>query len=602
MTEHNEPTNIPIDGTEVSFPKRPASPIERQLRTEFDTAITIVDRSGALDQLDEVLLTRHPTSGKVIGRPRSITTRAFLVVAVVNFLLDGSGEVSSIVRTFNQLPQDLLTALGVRFSAGTVPEHAIDHVWNRISEACNGSPIRDGKRIPVDLEGNRFNAFKAQQKDRKALRDDLGEDERTSVTDRRLSTRGMPRDLNEAELKERTRRLESVTDALLQATIPTELNLGLWAIDWTDHEAWARTYRNAKEDKLGVASADPDAGWGRRHPKGNKISGHAPRSNDDDLAGDHRFELSKVERYYGYIAHFAVTTADTWPDGTAPEIAASMRVAAAHDMDGVAPALIDMVDSMQHAGLPVERVIVDRGYSMRTAERWLVPLSDRGVFASFDLPHYQFGRRGTHHGAVIMNGEMYCPHMPDELVNVQIPGSSSPPSVWKDYHAAKASLDQYKFRRRGKLTPSLKMRVDCPARAGTCRCPLVPSSQSIPYEKDIPTIEDPPTEDEAPKCCTAATLTVPREVGLGVRQLYPHGTKEWIAEYDQRTSVERFNSSLKFEQRVQHSQIRVLGQAKNTLMLCFAAVATNVRHIRNWENATGRSASTLTADVVGEAA
>ncbi|MEO7836168.1 MAG: hypothetical protein ABIS21_00835 [Acidimicrobiales bacterium] len=581
------------------------SPMDERLRRDFRDAVSIVDASGAVEALDDALVNVDPHSGKPIGRARVVTPRAVFVAGIVTFLQDRPGDVTSITRTLNDLPQDLLEELGLfpAIAPGEVPAGKVSYMWNRMTEVCNPSPIRAGKRLDIDMDGNTSNAFGAKQIDAKYLRPDLADDELSTKARRAVINRGAPRYLDDEERARRQTRLDLVSDHLLQATIPTELALGRWAVDWTDFESRALSYRNAKPTKLGKTSADPDAAWGRRRTRGNRIAGRLRCPSDRDGAhdaqtGDNAFEGDKSERFFGYNAHFATTTPAE--DGSAmPEIAACLRLTAANDMAAAAPILVAMADSIADAGLAITKVYIDRGYSMRTTDSWLVPLSDRGIWAAYDLSKEMLGRQGSYEGAVLIGGELHCPQTPDELTNEAVPGPKATRGDWAEYWRRRDMLDQYAFRRLGRPGPDLNQRVQCPAYAEKCRCELQKQSMSIRAGKDIPEIYEPP--ENPPRCCTTPNLSLKRTVGLGSRQQHPHGSRQWVADYEARTAVERYNASVKFEQRLGRGDVRVLGLASWTLMLTMAAVSTNIRHLRNWQEATGRSVSVLAPDMAGAA-
>lgn len=589
MTNQHHPQ--PDAPAEVPVPL-PVSPVDGRIRRNFRDAVTAVDRSVAVETLDGVLVNVSPRTGKVIGRPRAITTRAFIVVAIMNFLDDRPGEVTSITDTFNTLPADLLRELEVPESIGPgrVQHHMVDHVWNRIAEACDSSQFHPGKRLKI-VDGEPVSLYKAKQLDAKCLRPDLAEGDLVSQPTRRLSNRGTERDvpLTEAEQAERRGRLNTVVDGLLQATFPDGYTHSDWAVDWTDIESWGLTYRHDK-----ATSADPDARWGRRRPKGNRIaggrgSGPAEASEGDGATGDDAFEADKNERFFGYNAHIATTGASE----AGIELAGSLRLTPANDNAAVAPTLVEMTDSILAAGMPVASMTVDLGYSMKTAETWLVPLSDRGVSVSFELESAKRGRHGSYRGAVLIGGVPHCPMTPEELTNQKVLAPSATRSDWEVYWDQRDSLDQYAFRPLGARTPDLIQRFQCPAYANKVRCPLQVQSLSLPADKDIPEIYDPPAEP--PLCCTKPNMTLGRDIGLGYRQAHPYGSRSWLAAYASRTAVERYNSSLKYEQQILRGNIRVLGLARVTLMVAMACVATNIRHVRNWESCHS-AASEIEAD------
>jgi len=598
MTEHNTSPETTEKPERKDFRLPPPvdpnlSPLDAELRRHFWDAVTVVDRSQAAVMLDGVLVKRSSRTNKPIGRPRTITPRAVLVGSLVNYMQEGTGEITAITKTLNVLPLDLLDELGLaQLGVGGIPHHKVDHMWNRMVEACNPSPVRDGKRLRI-VDNEVVVEIRRKNVDPKFLRPELTEEELYPEPSRKPSTRGTARPLTTEQADERRTLLNAVCDSLVQATVPLELPLGLWAADWTDHETWANTYRNDKE-----TSADPDARWGRRRPKGNRISlGALPSKTDikkmDEATGNDAFEDDKKELFYGYNVHF-ITTTPLETDPTVPTLTGAIRVAHAADMAGTAPALVDMVDSMLEAELPVNKVLIDKGYSMRTPETWAIPLAERGVFAGFELESHKLARNGSLNGAPLIGGVPHCPRIPEELMDLDpVPGPSASREEFKAYWERYEAREAYAFATRGKLEPGLNIRFDCPAYRNKVRCEHKPQSLSISADKNIPEIYDPPKGENAPKCCTQDTMKPPKNFMLNYRQEHAYGSKKWVLEFEHRTAVERYNSSFKYEQRTNRHEVRVMGLAKTSLVLTMAAVATNIRHLRNWQATTGEVPSTL---------
>lgn len=538
---------------------------DAELRRDFWEAVAVIDRSGLGDDLDRELRPRR-------GPQSRLTFRALLVAGVlVAVRRDGSLDVRSMWRTLNGLPDDLLAELRLRRrdDGQTVSEVQVSHCWNRLAESLDAATTYAGRRIGKPSEDDAARAW------RRGLEDPATRPRRQ----RSPSTRGTARDLQAEDRADRAFRLSRVCDQLLQATLPDGFDSLTIAIDWTDHETWATTYTGR------ATSADPDARWGRRRPSGNRVARRQPVPPDvnHDPAD---WDEGKSELFYGFNQHVAVTTRAT--DGTdTPEVALAIRVTPADAMD-VGPVVVDMVRSIQGAQVAVEEVLVDRGYSTKSVDKIHRPLAGRDTFLTFDYTLAQYGRHGTHEGAVLIGGEPHCPAMPEELANGPRPSPiGSTEAAWASYWENRSRLDSYAFRRLGRPTTDLTQRYECPAAAGRVRCPLRVTSQSIALDKNVPEVFEPPTDPL--RCCTQRTITFPTDVGLGLRQRHPHGSKSWLASYDRRTAVERYFSSVKYEGGAQRHDIRVLGLTRRTLMLTFACVGTNLRHIRNWTERIERS-------------
>ena len=67
---------------------------------------------------------------------------------------------------------------------------------------------------------------------------------------------------------------------------------------------------------------------------------------------------------------------------------------------------------MPAAGIPLGDILADSGYAHRDAAAWAIPLRAAGAQLIQDLHPHDRGPQGTHHGAIIANGNLYCPATP----------------------------------------------------------------------------------------------------------------------------------------------------------------------------------------------
>ena len=132
--------------------------------------------------------------------------------------------------------------------------------------------------------------------------------------------------------------------------------------------------------------ADPEASWGHR-------SGGGP-GQDSEL-------------FFGYYAS-AGTMMREEHGPPVPELARRMTACSCrHDP---ARALVPVLTAMPAAGIPLGDILADSGYAHRDAGAWAIPLRTAGAQLVQDLHPLDRGPRGTHHGAIIANGNLYCPH------------------------------------------------------------------------------------------------------------------------------------------------------------------------------------------------
>ena len=67
----------------------------------------------------------------------------------------------------------------------------------------------------------------------------------------------------------------------------------------------------------------------------------------------------------------------------------------------------------------IEILIADRGYTFAKAERWADPLRELGVDTVFDLHPDQRSTKGTFAGALLLDGSLYCPSLPEALKEIE---------------------------------------------------------------------------------------------------------------------------------------------------------------------------------------
>jgi len=82
-----------------------------------------------------------------------------------------------------------------------------------------------------------------------------------------------------------------------------------------------------------------------------------------------------------------------------------------------ARALVPVLARMPAAGIPPGDILADSGYAHRDAGAWAIPLRRAGAQLIQDLHPHDRGPRGTHAGAIIANGNLYCPQTPARCWN-----------------------------------------------------------------------------------------------------------------------------------------------------------------------------------------
>ncbi|HEX9356806.1 MAG TPA: hypothetical protein VF933_23695, partial [Streptosporangiaceae bacterium] len=302
--------------------------------------------------------------------------------------------------------------------------------------------------------------------------------------------------------------LQAACDDLLEASIPAGFHdaSASLAVDWTDLESFSRPPPRGTSD-----CADPEASWG--HRKNNLL-----RSQD--------------ELFYGYYLSAGIMVPEE--NGAAvPELA--RRATLSSPRHDPVRAFAPVLTAMPAAGIPLGDVLSDSGYAHRDADAWAVPLRAAGARLVQDLHPHDRGPKGTHHGAIIANGNLYCPCTPRTLPELGPLARTATSQQAADHDRQTAELARYKL---GRLTADDAdgyHRVACPAAMGKIRCPLRPSSMTL--DRGRPEILTPPEHPQA--CCTQQTLTVPPEVNAKTAQKHDYPSAAHRRSYARRTGAER---------------------------------------------------------------
>jgi hypothetical protein len=303
-------------------------------------------------------------------------------------------------------------------------------------------------------------------------------------------------------------------DDLLEASIPAQHKdtSAALAADWTDVESWSRPPRHGTSE-----CADPEAHWGHR---------------TSNLPGP------RGEMFFGHYLSAATMVAEEHGPAV-PELARRMTLCSC-ELDPVR-ALAAVLLRMPAAGIPLGDILDDSGYAHRDAAAWAVPLRAAGAQLVQDLHPSDRGPKGTHHGAIIANGNLYCPATPKPLLEL---GPLAPAATAEETAAHDQQTAELARHKLGPISADDAdgyHRVMCPAAARKIRCPLRPESMTL--DRGRPEILTPP--EHPPACCAQQTITVPPAVAAKTRQKHDYPSKEHRISYARRTGSERTFSTIK---------------------------------------------------------
>jgi hypothetical protein len=349
--------------------------------------------------------------------------------------------------------------------------------------------------------------------------------------------------------------LQAACDDLLEASIPEELKDAgsSLAVDWTDLETFSRPPPRGTSD-----CADPEASWG--HRKNNLL-------HDED------------ELFFGYYLSAAIMVpGEQGPP--VPELARRMTLSACrHDP---VPAFTPVLTAMPAAGIPLGDILADSGYSHRIPGNWAAPLRAAGAGLIQDLHPHDRGPKGTSQGAIIANGNLYCPCTPRTLLELGPLARSAAPEQAAEHDRRTAEAARCKLGRLTRDDPDGYHRVQCPAAMGKIRCPLQPSSMTL--DRDRPEILTPPEHPQA--CCTRQTLTIPADVLAKTAQKHDYPSAAWRRSYARRSGAERGFATAKdpASNTIARGWCRLTGLAPLMLFTTVLLAARNQRILAAWNS------------------
>ena len=348
-------------------------------------------------------------------------------------------------------------------------------------------------------------------------------------------------------------RLRRICDDLLEASVPDQFKNASTslAVDWTDLESFSRPPPRGTSD-----CADPEASWG--HRKNNLL-----RSED--------------ELFYGYYLSAGVMMPEE--NGPAvPELARRATLSSCrHDpVRAFAPVLT----AMPGQGIPLGDILDDSGYAHRDAGAWAIPLRAAGAQLVQDLHPHDRGPKGTHDGAVISNGSLYCPRTPRPLLELGPPARTATREQAADWERKTAELARHKLGRLTRDDTDGYHRVQCPAAMGKIRCPLRPASMTL--DRDRPEILQPP--GHPPACCAQQTITVPPDVLAKTAQKHDYPSAAWRRSYARRTGAERGFATAKdpATNDISRGWCRLMGLPPLMLFTTVLLVVRNQRILHAW--------------------
>ncbi len=363
--------------------------------------------------------------------------------------------------------------------------------------------------------------------------------------------------------------LSDALDALLEASVTV---LGApasssYAVDWTDHETWARPPRDKHADSTDPKPAADDA----EQPAPT----NARRCADREAAWGHRRGNAPGQRdepFFGYYTQ-AVTTVKDEHGPDVPELARRIQIASCrHDPPAI---LVAVIERMHANGIDIGDLLADSGYSYRVPESWALPLRRLDISLVQDPHPNDRGPQGTHMGATCSNGALYCPATPPPLLELGplARGASAEQTAAHDQKTTE--LARYKLGPISGYDRDGYHRVACPATQGKLRCPHRPASMQLDHTR--PQILTAP--EHPPTCCQQQTITVPPSVNAKTAQKHDYPSPAHRHSYARRSAAERTYATVKdpATNNLSRGWCRLTGLTPIALFTATTFIARNLR-------------------------
>jgi hypothetical protein len=322
-----------------------------------------------------------------------------------------------------------------------------------------------------------------------------------------------------------------------------------------------------RDSDIKLCSADPTAGW------------YVKQADKRDTAAKRTRQGDYYE--FGHLSHKAVMAADDPEDDKLfPNLILNSTVdtPSYRTAENSLRVLEGIVDRGHRTGW----MAGDRAYSGLPAE-FQNRVRELGYLPIYDYKIDQLGIQDSHHGALQVDGNTYCPALEKALINAE-----------KDYRdklidadTRNARIDArqaFQLKRNGKAAPNGSWRAGCPARgpSPSVKCPL--------YQHPDPTktigkpTAHPSDQLKASRqpVCTQQWVTFPASFGAKSRQELPYGTKKWHTHYSTlRNSDEGVHGYAKdpnHENLGEGARRRLRGIAAVEILDAFSDYATNLRN------------------------
>lgn len=480
-----------------------------------------------------MLVTLAPAIDTELGRPRHLSLRGFLVACQLNALhRHHEAHLVEVARTLNALTESQLRRLDIRSWEPDASYHRVERLFVTL---CG---VLESREAGVDATW--------------------------------------------------------FANRMARAAIPSELLTShSVAVDGTDVETWGALHGDSYVVELDGEATEtqlPDGAAIRRPSRRARVLGIGPDGRkcytaDPDARAGHRSATNSrpAGPYVGYELHLAVQARDVrWTNNIdrttlGPEVpgvimTCSLVPAGSHR----GKAIVDQLISLKHEDVPLRDVVWDPGYSLCQPATAAYPLLRAGIEQTFQPVTHQRGCRPFSGKALLIDGQLFSPHLPDHLRDLAAPPRGATEAEKLDYETRFNQRARWRLVRHAAPDADGVTRWRCPFCAGLLR------SRQLPFtmrrSRIAPLVA---LCDDTTRCCAGILSAAPIELALSQR--IPFGTTAWRISMGRRQVVESANAALKGAfVDLARGFLRVLGQTKMTFLLGFTLAAYNLDRIRSY--------------------
>jgi hypothetical protein len=161
----------------------------------------------------------------------------------------------------------------------------------------------------------------------------------------------------------------------------------------------------------------PDTGWPVTDPTVQVAGG-----------GEAPLRPRPAGPYVGYELHLAVQARDvrwtnhvdrTTLEPEVPGVITTFNLVPAGTHRG--RSIVEGLIAARDGGHEINDVVWDPGYSLCKAESTAHPLAQAGIAQTFQVVTHQRGRRPFSGDALLIDGQLYSPHLPQDLRDLPVP-------------------------------------------------------------------------------------------------------------------------------------------------------------------------------------